>query len=205
MPGNKEEDSHEHTFTEGKCECGEEDPNYVPPVEGGEEVVSGGSADFDSLLPGENGNFSRHFLVLEFEPRSGLGAFDDLVDELHPADTVPDGRELALIRTAFQLGVDGVGKRLDGLERHLLDLAAALLGDRRLARHLVIEPCRVLDFKQHAPVILVHHVQRVVMAILSSAIWNPISMKFRHVKVDTPLITRLLLLLRVVMCLVISS
>ncbi len=24
------EDTHEHTFVEGKCECGEEDPNYVP-------------------------------------------------------------------------------------------------------------------------------------------------------------------------------
>lgn len=47
---------HEHTFVEGKCECGEEDPNYVPPVEGGDEVVSGGSADFDSLLPGSNGS-----------------------------------------------------------------------------------------------------------------------------------------------------
>ena len=29
---------HEHNFVEGKCECGEEDPNYVPPVE---EVVPG--------------------------------------------------------------------------------------------------------------------------------------------------------------------
>ena len=25
---------HEHSFVEGKCECGEEDPNYVPPVAG---------------------------------------------------------------------------------------------------------------------------------------------------------------------------
>ncbi len=50
MPGNKE-DTHEHTFTDGKCECGEEDPDYVaPPVEGGDEVVSGGSADFDTIV-----------------------------------------------------------------------------------------------------------------------------------------------------------
>ena len=56
MPGNN--DSHEHSFVEGKCECGEEDPTYVPekPEEGGDEVVSGGSADFDSLLPGSNGS-----------------------------------------------------------------------------------------------------------------------------------------------------
>ena len=27
------ETPHEHEFVEGKCECGEEDPNYVPPVE----------------------------------------------------------------------------------------------------------------------------------------------------------------------------
>lgn len=50
--------AHEHTFVEGKCECGEEDPTYVPPVEGGDEVVSGGSADFDTLLPGSNGDSS---------------------------------------------------------------------------------------------------------------------------------------------------
>ena len=24
--------AHEHNFVEGKCECGEEDPNYIPPV-----------------------------------------------------------------------------------------------------------------------------------------------------------------------------
>ena len=28
---------HEHVFVDGKCECGEEDPNYVPPVEGGDQ------------------------------------------------------------------------------------------------------------------------------------------------------------------------
>ncbi len=28
-----EKPAHEHEFVEGKCECGEEDPNYVPPVE----------------------------------------------------------------------------------------------------------------------------------------------------------------------------
>ena len=33
--------AHEHNFVEGKCECGEEDPNYVPPSEGGEEATSG--------------------------------------------------------------------------------------------------------------------------------------------------------------------
>ena len=27
------EPPHEHNFVDGKCECGEEDPNYVPPVE----------------------------------------------------------------------------------------------------------------------------------------------------------------------------
>lgn len=49
---------HEHVFVEGKCECGETDPTYVPPVEGGDEVVSGGSADFDTLLPGSKGDSS---------------------------------------------------------------------------------------------------------------------------------------------------
>ncbi|MBQ8414778.1 MAG: hypothetical protein IJX58_06015 [Clostridia bacterium] len=28
-----EKPAHEHEFVEGKCECGEEDPNYVPPVD----------------------------------------------------------------------------------------------------------------------------------------------------------------------------
>ncbi len=42
---------HEHTFVEGKCECGEEDPNYVPPVvEPDTPVVSGNSADFGSIV-----------------------------------------------------------------------------------------------------------------------------------------------------------
>lgn len=30
------EDTHEHNFVEGKCECGAEDSSYVPPVEGGD-------------------------------------------------------------------------------------------------------------------------------------------------------------------------
>lgn len=34
-PGNKIEDSHSHTFVNGKCECGEEDSNYVPPSDSG--------------------------------------------------------------------------------------------------------------------------------------------------------------------------
>ena len=51
---------HEHNFVEGKCECGEEDPNYVPPTVDPEtpEQTKGGSADFDTLLPGSNGSSS---------------------------------------------------------------------------------------------------------------------------------------------------
>ncbi len=30
LPGGDEQPPHEHSFTEGKCECGESDPNYVP-------------------------------------------------------------------------------------------------------------------------------------------------------------------------------
>ena len=43
---------HEHNFVEGKCECGEEDPNYVPPVVEPDEPVAGapaGSADFNTM------------------------------------------------------------------------------------------------------------------------------------------------------------
>ena len=44
---------HEHNFVEGKCECGETDPNYQPPS-GGETpeapVVGGGSADFNTIV-----------------------------------------------------------------------------------------------------------------------------------------------------------
>jgi hypothetical protein len=29
--------AHEHNFVEGKCECGEEDPDYQPPVEDDEK------------------------------------------------------------------------------------------------------------------------------------------------------------------------
>ena len=32
---------HEHNFVDGKCECGETDPNYVPPVEGGDDNNDG--------------------------------------------------------------------------------------------------------------------------------------------------------------------
>ena len=32
---------HEHNFVDGKCECGETDPNYVPPVEGGDDNDDG--------------------------------------------------------------------------------------------------------------------------------------------------------------------
>ena len=32
-PDNGDETPHEHSFVEGKCECGESDPNYVPPHE----------------------------------------------------------------------------------------------------------------------------------------------------------------------------
>ena len=51
---------HEHNFVEGKCECGETDPNYVPPTVDPEtpEQTKGGSADFDTLLPGSNGSSS---------------------------------------------------------------------------------------------------------------------------------------------------
>ena len=47
------EPPHEHNFVEGKCECGEEDPNYVPetPVEPeNPEVTEGKSADFDTIV-----------------------------------------------------------------------------------------------------------------------------------------------------------
>ena len=33
------EDTHEHVFVDGKCECGEEDPNYQPPTGGEDETV----------------------------------------------------------------------------------------------------------------------------------------------------------------------
>ena len=35
------EDTHEHNFVEGKCECGAEDSSYVPPVEGGDDEDDG--------------------------------------------------------------------------------------------------------------------------------------------------------------------
>jgi hypothetical protein len=51
---------HEHNFVEGKCECGEEDPNYVPPVvdpETPEVGAPAGSADFDTItLPSSKPN-----------------------------------------------------------------------------------------------------------------------------------------------------
>ena len=34
-------DTHEHNFVEGKCACGAEDPNYVPPSEGGDDEDDG--------------------------------------------------------------------------------------------------------------------------------------------------------------------
>ena len=70
---------HEHVFVNGKCECGEEDPNYVPPhvhevcpecgkcldkecpdgdvCQGHEEVVVDGRADFETIVtPNANGD-----------------------------------------------------------------------------------------------------------------------------------------------------
>ena len=32
-PGGDNKPDHQHSFVDGKCECGEEDPNYVPPHE----------------------------------------------------------------------------------------------------------------------------------------------------------------------------
>lgn len=72
---------HEHNFVEGKCECGEVDPNYVPPhvheecpecgkclaedcdgekCEGHEEkpVVSGGRADLETMTPAATGGLN---------------------------------------------------------------------------------------------------------------------------------------------------
>ena len=52
--------AHEHSFVDGKCECGESDPNYVPPHE--HEFVEGkcecGETDPDYVAPdtGDNGN-----------------------------------------------------------------------------------------------------------------------------------------------------
>ena len=47
---------HEHSFVDGKCECGEEDPNYVPPHE--HEFVNGececGEKDPNYVAPGED-------------------------------------------------------------------------------------------------------------------------------------------------------
>ena len=39
--GGETPNPHEHNFVDGKCECGETDPNYVPPVEGGDEEDDG--------------------------------------------------------------------------------------------------------------------------------------------------------------------
>jgi hypothetical protein len=39
---------HEHNFVEGKCECGETDPNYVAPET--PDQTKGGSADFDTIV-----------------------------------------------------------------------------------------------------------------------------------------------------------
>ena len=43
---------HEHNFVEGKCECGETDPNYVAPEEPGDDPVvpAGNSADFNTIV-----------------------------------------------------------------------------------------------------------------------------------------------------------
>ena len=54
------------------------------------------------------------------------------------------------------LGVDGVGKGLDGLEGHLLDSAASGLGDGGLLLNLKIQPLGILVFQQDAPVVLDH-------------------------------------------------
>lgn len=52
--GATEGEALDHTYVEGKCECGEEDPNYVAPET---PVVSGSSADFDSItLPSNKQN-----------------------------------------------------------------------------------------------------------------------------------------------------
>ena len=39
-PDNGDETPHEHSYVNGKCECGESDPNYQPPVEGLSVAVS---------------------------------------------------------------------------------------------------------------------------------------------------------------------
>ena len=38
---------HEHNFVEGKCECGEEDPNYQPPEQGGDDTPSEPEAELN--------------------------------------------------------------------------------------------------------------------------------------------------------------
>ena len=42
---------HEHNFVDGKCECGEEDPNYVPPTVDPtpDATAPAGSADFNTM------------------------------------------------------------------------------------------------------------------------------------------------------------
>ena len=52
---------HEHTFVEGKCECGETDPNYVAPET---PVVGGGSADFNTIVtsnPNGDSSYTKTF------------------------------------------------------------------------------------------------------------------------------------------------
>ena len=40
-PSQGGEETHTHNFVDGKCACGETDPNYVPPVEGGDDNDDG--------------------------------------------------------------------------------------------------------------------------------------------------------------------
>ena len=40
-PSQGGEETHTHTFVDGKCACGEEDPNYVPPSAGGDDEDDG--------------------------------------------------------------------------------------------------------------------------------------------------------------------
>lgn len=52
-PVEPEQPEHQHTFVEGKCECGETDPDYTPDA----PVASGNSADFDAIaLPSSKPN-----------------------------------------------------------------------------------------------------------------------------------------------------
>ena len=77
---------HTHNFVEGKCECGESDPNYVPPTEEAPEILT-----YDYLTGTWYGtetswNGAEHTFTIEFDGQMGtvthseLGTFSVIVE-----------------------------------------------------------------------------------------------------------------------------